>query len=537
MINLYYTPASGSASSSLFIISDSTSTNNISYTDVTLETTASAYNTSGSTFDSTLGELRIYVKSGSSILSSFPAESTTIYYNTSPYTPTPPPPQPSGSVLPTSSYSVNWSFYPNTIYTSSLDIFAIYTSSLASASVYQTQSLGGGVTSLNVNTNYTVVVSGSGQFYSSSILIFNNSTYTTESYVTSSNSYLTASFSSSVFDSSYYIEATTQAQPYLVLTYIAPNFPVANTSSLDQWNTFLNITASAVSSSGGTIYIIGGNLTDINTLSHTGSKYLQVFTSSLLSNLTSLNIIDEALTTFPNLTTLPNIINLDLDINSGLGGKLPYLTGSQYLQNFIFNNTNLTGSISNVLTKLPTGSIQTIDIHNNSLTGSIPYLSSSFALQTFIAYGNSLNGSISGFNQSYNLLYFDVHNNTLTGSIPSLTDCTGLTYFDVSTNLLTGSIPSLQYNQQLAYFIGNNNSLVGYTAVVVGSLSPYLLYFNAQNNLLSQTAVDNILYDLDVAGSYNGTVILNGTGNSTPSSTGLNYTASLVSKGWTVNVN
>ena len=27
-------------------------------------------------------------------------------------------------------------------------------------------------------------------------------------------------------------------------------------------------------------------------------------------------------------------VNIDFDINSGLGGKLPYLTGSQYLQNF-----------------------------------------------------------------------------------------------------------------------------------------------------------------------------------------------------------
>ena len=532
MVNLYY--ISGSSSSSLSIISDSPSVNNVIYKNVTIQVTASAYDTSGSTFDSTIGELRVYVKSGSIILASFPADNTIIYYNSYPNAPLPAPsPLPSS----TSSYSVNWNFYPNTLYTSSLDTFAIYTSSLLSASVYQTNSFGGGITPLEINNKYTIVVSGSGQFYSSSILVFNNSTYITESYVTSSNSYLTSSLSSSVFNSSYYIEARTQSQPYLILTYNG-KFPVIDTGSLDQWNSFLNITASSVSSSGGNIiYLIGGNIGSINIFNHTGSNSLSAFTSSVLSNLTSLNIINEDLTTFPNLTTLSNIVSTDFNTNANLGSKFSYLTSSQYLQRFIFNNNNLTGSIINVLSKLPTGSIQTIDVHNNLLTGSIPFLSSSFALQTFIAYNNLLSGSISGFDKNYNLQYFDVHSNALTGSIPNLTDCTGLTYFDVSANLLNGSIPSLQYPQQLAYFICNNNSLTGYTTISIGTLSPYLLYFNAQSNSLSQTAIDNILYDLDVAGSYNGTVILNGTGNSTPSSTGLLYTASLVSKGWTVNVN
>jgi hypothetical protein len=531
MINLYYI----SASNSIFVVPDNPSISNTTYANVTIQTTASAYDTSGSTFDSTVGELRVYIKSGSSTIVSFPADNTVIYYDIYPGTPFHS--LVTGSSPNTSSFSANYNFYPNTIYTSSLDVFAIYTSSLASASIYQTQSLGGGIVSLNINTKYTVVVSGSGQFYSSSILIFNNSTYTTESYVTSSNSYLTASLSSSIFNSSYYIEARTQSQPYLVLTYNS-KFPVADTSSLSQWNSFLNITASSVSSSGGnTIYLIGGNISSINTFNHTGSNGLNVFTSSFLPNLTSLNIINEDLTTFPNLTTLPNIVSTDFNTNANLGPKFSYLTSSQYLQRFIFNNNNLTGSISNVITKLPTGSIQTIDIHNNSLTGSIPFLSSSFALQTFIAYSNSLSGSISGFDKSYNLQYFDVHSNALTGSIPNLTDCTGLTYFDVNTNSLNGSIPSLQYPQQLAYFICNNNSLTGYTTISTGTLSPYLLYFNAQSNSLSQIAVDNILYDLDTAGSYNGTVILNGTGNNTPSAAGLISTSSLVSKGWTVNVN
>jgi len=534
MINLYYIPSSGSFTSSLTILSDSNVIGERFYSDITLETTASAYETSGSAFISALGELRIYVKSGSSILASFPTENTTIYYNQSPLGVLLPSPPISAE---TSSFITNWYFTPDIFTTSSNNIFAIYTSSLVSSSIYQTQSLNNGALTLIKDTNYTVLISGSGLFYTSSILIINQSTNTTSSYVSSSNSPLTASFSSSNITDVYNIYALTEAQSYLAFTYTAPNFPVANTSSLNQWNSFLNITASAVSSSGSTIYLYGGNLGTINTLSHTGSKVLNSFTSSYLSNLTTLNFIDELLTTFPNLSNLPSIINLDLNTNSNLGGKIPYLTGSQYLQSFTFNNTNLTGSISDILLKLPTGSIQSIDISLNSLTGSIPILSSSFALQTFIAYNNLLNGSIIEFNKSYNLKYFDVHNNTLTGSIPSLNDCTGLTYFNVSTNSLTGSIPTLQNNQQLAYFICNNNTLTGYTVVSTGSLSPYLLYFNAQNNLLSQTAVDNILYDLNVAGSYNGTIILNGTGNSSPSAAGLITTSSLASKGWTVNVN
>jgi hypothetical protein len=389
MINLYYTPATGSFTSSLTILSDSAVTGERFYSNVTVETTASAYDTSGSSFDSTVGELRVYVKSGSSILASFPTENTTIYYNQSPYgvlIPSPP------ISVETSSFVTNWYFTPDVFTTSSNNIFAIYTSSLSTASIYQTQSINNGALTLTKNTNYTVLVSGSGLFYTSSILIINQSTSTTSSYVSSSNTPLTASFSASNITDVYNIYAVTEAQPYLVLTYTPPNFPVANTSSLNQWNTLLGITASAVSSSGGKVYLSGGDLGTINTLSHTGSKYLNSFTSSYLPNITTLNIVDELLTTFPNLSNLPNIVNLNLSINSGLGGIISYITSSQYLQTFTFNDTNLSGSVSDLLTKIPTGSIQIIDIHNNSVTGSVPILSSSFALQAFSASNNSLDG-------------------------------------------------------------------------------------------------------------------------------------------------
>ena len=141
------------------------------------------------------------------------------------------------------------------------------------------------------------------------------------------------------------------------------------------------------------------------------------------------------------------------------------------------------------------------------------------------------------FSFTKNLLsVFNCNTNQLTGSIPSLSANTALTQFYCYSNLLTGSIPSLSANTALNTFYCYSNQITGFSG---GTVSNTLGDFRAQNNLLTQSAVDAILAAFDAAGRNSGTRTLNlgGTGNAAPSAAGLVSKSNLVAKGWTVTTN
>lgn len=163
-------------------------------------------------------------------------------------------------------------------------------------------------------------------------------------------------------------------------------------------------------------------------------------------------------------------------------------------------------------------------------------LISSSALTTFYCNNNKLTGSIPNLSANTALVHFHCHINQLTGSIPSLSTNTSLSAFYCYSNQLTGSIPSLSANTNLTIFYCYNNQLTGWTG---GTVSATLGNFQAQNNLLTQAAVDAILAAFVAAGRTKGTRILNlgGTGNATPSTAGLANKATLQSRGWTVTTN
>jgi Leucine-rich repeat (LRR) protein len=520
------------------------------------------------------------------------------------------------------------------------DTYALQTSSILNIS----QSEAGGLLAIP-NQNYYIELSGSGQYYTSSLFIYNNSLGYTSSF-TSSNNYISTVFSSSDYNQ-YTINANTTTLSTIKLTYpTIKDIPVSPTESISGWINYLNAPINLISTSGSIITLAGENLDIITELNVTNS-YISEFTSSLLNNLSVFNITTGSLNVFPNLINIPNIVDLDLTYNN-ISDSIPvsYLNNI-HLQTFSCSFNNIIGNIETTINILPT-SIKTIDVSHNNLTGSIPMLSHSINLQTFNCSHNKLSGSIGSLFNSYNLQYFYCNNNALTGSIPNLSDaislhefncshnklsgsisnissnyvlnyfdcsynylsgsinnlpqsliqfivnnnnltgsinlsgsinletfnagynklsgsilslegcvslsyfncfendltgsipsindCTALTYFDVSGNSLIGSIPNLSYAQQLTYVAFDNNKLTSYTSAS-GIISPSLLEISAGNNLLNQSAVDGILYDLDVAGGINGEVYLNGTGNSAPSSIGLLYTSSLKSKGWYVGIN
>ena len=154
-----------------------------------------------------------------------------------------------------------------------------------------------------------------------------------------------------------------------------------------------------------------------------------------------------------------------------------------------------------------------------------------------IGWGNkNLFGQLPDLSALTALTAFYCQNNQLTGSIPSLSSNTALTTFYCNYNQLTGSIPSLSSNTALTAFICNTNQLTGYSG---GGVTATLGNFWAQDNQLSQAAVDAILADFVAANKTTGTRTLNlgGTGNATPSAAGLADKSTLQSRGWTVTTN
>jgi len=140
--------------------------------------TASAYETSGSDFGTTLGSLRIYAYSGSVSVASFPIESTNLYY--------PPFPTSNNGSIPTTSTS-SVVLYVSLPYT--FTVSNTFTDgqlqgsgcSITSASlIYVSESYysNSGTTTLTSGSSYLVNVYGSGSYYFTALTI-NDTTYGT----------------------------------------------------------------------------------------------------------------------------------------------------------------------------------------------------------------------------------------------------------------------------------------------------------------------------------------------------------------------
>jgi hypothetical protein len=160
-----------------------------------LEISASAYNAedSASGFGVTIGDLKIYAYSGNTILATFPADSTNIYYTDPPYSNT---------------FFVSTSSYANLVL--QFDITDVTGPEIngTACSVFQlpfTSSYfsliaepGSSAFSIITEATYSLFVSGSGSY--NAYLYLNNRTLGSSSYtLSSSNTPLSASFVPSAF--------------------------------------------------------------------------------------------------------------------------------------------------------------------------------------------------------------------------------------------------------------------------------------------------------------------------------------------------
>jgi len=200
---------------------------------------------------------------------------------------------------------------------------------------------------------------------------------------------------------------------------------------------------------------------------------------------------------------------------------------------FYCNSNQLTGSIPSLTANT---ALTLFYCYSNQLTGSIPSLTANTALTIFYCHVNQLTGSIPSLTANTALIQFACQSNQLTGSIPSLTANTALTIFYCHINKLTGSIPSLTANTALTIFYCYSNQLTGYAG---GLVSNTLGDFEAQNNLLTVSAVNALLSAFVAANRTTGTRTLNlgGTGNAAPTGQGITDKATLISRGWTVTTN
>jgi len=473
---------------------------------------------------------QILVYSGSSLLFSFPIENTNLYYipttesffPSSPFTFVDPNidfgfPPPTASV-PSSSF--NYIFTPDTDIISSNNKLIITGSSV---NIIQSQSSALGFFQIESGSAINIIVSGSGNFYNSSILIYNDNLLITSSYTSSLNSPLLTSFTPSFEGYTYSIFTETTTFSSIELTYnSSSNIPVSPTNSLDDWNSYLNISASSIINTGSSVYLLGGDINTITslTLAGTGSEYLNNVGIVGAEDLIAFVLTTGSLTSFPTLSGTPNLQYIAINSASLTSSNLP--TGLNLLNLYNIANNNISGSILNIIQNV-SQSIQTLDCSFNNLTGSIPtiinypsltYLNCSYNKLSggvknpdTLAYYNCSNNQLSGsmlnsFAGCYGLYYFDCSNNAITDDIPNTDDLISLNYFDVSNNQLSGSFINLRNSTLLNYIDYSNNQITDEYAIYnkflpgeESNIPPYVTYYNCSYNFLSGT--------LDLSGSSN----------------------------------
>lgn len=143
-------------------------------------------------------------------------------------------------------------------------------------------------------------------------------------------------------------------------------------------------------------------------------------------------------------TQLVNLKVLNLAFNS-LTGTIPDLSSCSQLQEIaLHSNLGITGTIPTWLGSLP--NIEVINLYTMGLNqGTIPVSISNCAKLTYLALGRhySITGNIpTEFNKLVNLRYVMFGWMGLSGAIPDLSALTKLEYFHAGSNAFTGEIPN-----------------------------------------------------------------------------------------------
>ncbi|CUG78525.1 GP46-like surface antigen, putative [Bodo saltans] len=182
--------------------------------------------------------------------------------------------------------------------------------------------------------------------------------------------------------------------------------------------------------------------------------------------------------------------------NVGLHGTLPagYSAWGSSLTAFACDGCQISGSIPNSYVNWT--NLETIDIADNQLTGSLPEVKPAGSatwpkLEYFRAFSNKLSGTLpAGYGASTTLNYFRVENNTITGTIPWQYSRWGssLQLFMCQSNSLSGTLPSqLSAWSLVNYFRVQDNHLTGTLPESYSLWGSSILLFSVANNSLTGT--------------------------------------------------
>ena len=211
---------------------------------------------------------------------------------------------------------------------------------------------------------------------------------------------------------------------------------------------------------------------------------------------------------------------LDIQSNDRVRGDLPSFSTNSKLKTLILPGNNFSGNLPNFGNQKNT--INSVNVSGNSFSGDIPGFANLTNLRELKLHNNAFNGVILEPNNLPNLYYYYAYNNQLTGQIPDFSTCTNLRELSLYNNLLS------------AYFVGSFRSLYR------------IKYFDLSNNRLTQTAQDNIIFDLyeNWNAIKRGGVTINLRGNVDdknnnigPSDEAKEKAIILVGNGWNVSVN
>ena len=200
--------------------------------------------------------------------------------------------------------------------------------------------------------------------------------------------------------------------------------------------------------------------------------------------------------TFKNATALKEL-RID-STNLGLGFPIE----KNKIHEFAFTfNTNLeiieivsSGSLSGGISQLFSNNInlRSLDLRNNSFTGSPPNFLNNQNLTYVNLSSNQLNGIIPSYSGAIRELY--LQNNQLT-QINAPGTLASLTTYQAHNNAIAGDVPNFSGCQSIRSITLNNNNFTGYSVGAFVSIHK-VNYIDLSFNNLSSTSLDNILVDL-----------------------------------------
>lgn len=173
---------------------------------------------------------------------------------------------------------------------------------------------------------------------------------------------------------------------------------------------------------------------------------------------------------------------------------------------------------------------------HQKLTGTVPSFFAHYGVDKMqINSSAALGGSFPSMSHMSDLSDIDIYQNALSGPLPAFPNSTLLLNIHMYSNAHTGDIPDFSGITNLTWFMVFDNALTGYAG---SSFPAGLIHFRADDNALSEAAVNAILVQLDALGTSGGTCELDNPGagtNAAPSGAGSTAKTNLIGRGWTVN--